>query len=311
MKAINPDYWGALTPAPTRLSEDRYVAAMEIKEVNDSRDKPGRATVGGLFVFHHAVLGVIGPEGRPAGGGWPVHEVGRNADIFDSQAGKRLPAGSSVAFPSVHLHANGKDTRATLQIGFKFHPVGYKPTIQSSLITVGTDDLDIPGGASGISQSAYTTLQRPLKLTVFEPHMHSTGVRMCLEAIYGSHVETLNCSGYDHNWVKTYAYKEDAAPLLPAGTILKITGYFDNTPANRNVVDPRNWSGLGHRSIDNMLILIAQGVNLTDEQFAQEVARRRETLKLSTGQSAPGCPLCSFAAIPRRPALPGAGAQQQ
>jgi hypothetical protein len=60
-----------------------------------------------------------------------------------------------------------------------------------------------------------------------------------------------------------------------------------------------------------MLILIAQGVNLTDEQFAQEVARRRETLKLSTGQSAPGCPLCSFAAIPRRPALPGAGAQQQ
>jgi len=313
MKAINPDYWGALTPVPTGLTEDRYVAAMEIKEVNDSRDKPGRATVGGLFVFHHAVIGMIGPEGRPTGGGWPVHEVGRNADIFDSQAGKRLPAGSSVAFPSVHLHANGKDTRAMLQIGFKFHPVGYKPTIQSTLVTVGTDDLDIPGGASGISQSAYTTLQRPLKLTVFEPHMHSTGVRMCLEAIYGSHIETLNCSGYDHNWVKTYAYREDAAPLLPAGTILKITGYFDNTPANRNVVDPRNWSGLGHRSIDNMLILIAQGVNLTEEQFAQEVARRRETLSLAEGQSSPGCPMCAFAKIPRRPTLPaaGAGAQQQ
>ena len=314
MKAINPDYWGALTPMPTGLTEDRYVAAMEIKEVNDSRDKPGRATVGGLFVFHHALLGVIGPDGRPAGGGWPVHEVGRNADIFDSQAGKRLPAGSSVAFPSVHLHANGKDTRATLQVGFKFHPVGYKPQIQSTLLTVGTDDLDIPGGASGISQSAYTTLSRPLKLTVFEPHMHSTGVRMCLEAIYGSHVETLNCSGYDHNWVKTYAYKEDAAPLLPAGTILKITGYFDNTPANRNVVDPRNWSGLGHRSIDNMLILIAQGVNLTEEQFAQEVARRRDTLSLREGQSAPGCPMCAFAKMPRRPTPPpvaGAGAQQQ
>ncbi|HZM58587.1 MAG TPA: hypothetical protein VFB85_02300 [Vicinamibacterales bacterium] len=312
MKAISPDYWGALTPVPTGLTEDRYVAAMEIKEVNDSRDKPGRATVGGLFVFHHAVVMVFGPDGRPSGGGWPVHEVGRNADIFDSQAGKRLAAGSSVAFPSVHLHANGKDTRATLQVGFKFHPVGYKPQIQSTLITIGTDDIDIPGGASGITQSAYATLSRPLKLTVFEPHMHSTGVRMCLEAIYGSHVETLNCSGYDHNWVKTYAYKEDAAPLLPAGTILKVTGYFDNTPANKNVVDPRNWSGLGHRSIDNMLILIAQGVNLTEEQFAQEVARRRETLKLSEGQATPGCPMCAFAKIPRRPGLPaaGAGAQQ-
>jgi hypothetical protein len=312
MKAISPDYWGALASVETGLKEDRYVAAMEMKEVNDSRNKPGRATVGGLFVFHHALMSVNGPDGRPTGGGaWPVHEVGRNADIFDTQAGKLIRAGSTISFPSVHLHANGKDTRASLQIGFKFHPVGYKPTIQTTLISIGTADLDIPGGASGVTQSAYMTLSRPIKLTVFEPHMHATGVRMCLEAIYGSQVETLNCSGYDHSWVKTYAYQEDAAPLLPRGTILKVTGYFDNTPANKNVVDPRNWSGLGHRSIDNMLIMIAQGVNLTDEQFAQEITKRRTTLKLTEGQTAPGCPLCAFTKIPGAPAVPaGTGAQQ-
>ncbi|HVQ63408.1 MAG TPA: hypothetical protein VMT78_02665 [Terriglobia bacterium] len=298
MKAISPDYWGALAAVPTGLSEDRYVAAMEIKEVNDSRNKPGRATVGGLFVFHHATVNVSG------GGAWPVHEVGRNADIFDTKAGKLLRAGSTISFPSVHLHANGKDTTANLRVGFKFHPVGYKPQIQSTLITIGTDDLDIPGGASGISQSAYMTLSQPTKLTVFEPHMHATGVRMCLEAIYGSQVETLNCSGYDHNWVKTYAYEEDAAPLLPRGTILKVTGYFDNTAANKNVVDPRNWSGLGHRSIDNMLVMIAQGVNLSEEQFAQEVATRRTALNLAEGQSTLGCPLCAFSRIPGRPPLP-------
>ncbi len=237
-----------------------------------------------------------------------MHEVGRNADIFDTKAGKLLRAGSTISFPSVHLHANGKDTTANLKIGFKFHPVGYKPQIQSTLISIGTDDLDIPGGASGISQSAYMTLSQPTKLTVFEPHMHATGVRMCVEAIYGSQVETLNCSGYDHNWVKTYAYQEDAAPLLPRGTILKVTGYFDNTPANKNVVDPRNWSGLGHRSIDNMLVMIAQGVNLTEEQFAQEVATRRTALNLAEGQSTLGCPLCAFSRIPVRPALPVAPA---
>jgi hypothetical protein len=307
MKAISPDYWGALAAVPTGLAEDRYVAAMEIKEINDSRNKPGRATVGGLFVFHHALINVSGPDGRPTGGAWPVHEVGRNADIFDTQAGKLLRAGSAISFPSVHLHANGKDTKANLQVGFKFHPAGYKPQIQTTLISIGTGDLDIPGGASGITQSAYMTLAQPVKLTVFEPHMHSTGVRMCLEAIYSSYVETLNCSGYDHNWVKTYVYHEDAAPLLPRGTILKVTGYFDNTPANRNVVDPRNWSGLGHRSIDNMLVMIGQGTNLTEEQYAQEVARRRTALNLAEGQTAPGCPQCAFAKIPVRPALPGAG----
>jgi len=306
MKPINPDYWGALAAVPTGLTEDRYVAAMEIKEVNDSRNKPGRATVGGLFVFHHALISVNGPDGRPTGGAWPVHEVGRNADIFDTQAGKLLRAGSTVSFPSVHLHANGKETNAHLQIGFKFHPVGYKPEIQSTLISIGTDDLDIPGGAT-VNQSAYMTLSQPLKLTVFEPHMHATGVRMCLEAIYGSRVETLNCSGYDHNWVKTYAYEEDASPLLPRGTILKVTGYFDNTPGNKNVVDSRNWSGLGHRSIDNMLVMIAQGVTLTEEQFAQELAKRRTTLSLAEGQTAPGCPLCTFSKIPGRPAFPAAG----
>src|SRR5437867_4999562 len=306
MKAISPDYWGALAAVPTGLTEDRYVAAIEMKEVNDSRNKPGRATVGGLFVFHHALVSVNGPDGRPTGGAWPVHEVGRNADIFDTQAGKLLRAGSTISFPSVHLHANGKDTNATLQVGFKFHPVGYKPQIQSTLISIGTDDLDFPGGAR-VTQSAYMTLSQPIKLTVFEPHMHATGVRMCLEAIYGSQVETLNCSGYDHNWVKTYAYEEDAAPLLPRGAILKVTGYFDNTPGNKNVVDPRNWSGLGHRSIDNMLVMIAQGVNLTEEQFAQEVARRRTTLNLTEGQTAPGCPLCAFSRIPGRFTLPAAG----
>jgi mono/diheme cytochrome c family protein len=288
MKAISPDYWGALAAVPTGLSEDRYVAAIEIKEVNDSRNKPGRATVGGLFVFHHAVLNVSGSPER----GWPVHEVGRNADIFDAQAGKLMRVGSTISFPSVHLHANGKDTTASLKIGLKFHPVGYKPQIQSTLISIGTDDLDIPGGASGIQQSATMTLTQPTKLTVFEPHMHATGVRMCLEATYGSQTETLNCSGYDHNWVKTYAYQEDAAPLLPRGTVLKVTGYFDNTPANKNVVDPRNWSGLGHRSIDNMLVMIAQGVSLNEEQFAREIAARRTALHLAEGQSAPGCPLC-------------------
>ena len=303
MKAISPDYWGALAASPTGLTEDRYVAAMEIKEVNDSRNKPGRATVGGLFVFHHALINVSGPDGRPGGGAWPVHEVGRNADIFDSRAGKLMRAGSSISFPSVHLHANGKDTTAHLQVGLKFHPVGYKPEIQSTLISIGTGDLDIPGGAT-VNQSAYMTLSQPLKLTVFEPHMHATGVRMCLEAIYGSHVETLNCSGYDHSWVKTYAYEEDAAPLLPRGTILKVTGYFDNTTGNKNVVDPRNWSGLGHRSIDNMLVMIAQGVNLSEEQYAQEVGRRRTALNLREGQSAPGCPMCAFARMPGRPGLP-------
>jgi hypothetical protein len=116
--------------------------------------------------------------------------------------------------------------------------------------------------------------------------MHAAAVRMCLDAIWGSRIETLSCSGYDHSWVRSYQYEDGSEPLLPRGTILRVTGYYDNTPANRNVVDPRNWSGLGHRSIDNMNILLMQAVTLTDEKFQEEVTARREKLKLKPSEDA-------------------------
>lgn len=317
MKAVSPDWWGNAGFADTGLTEDRYVSAVEIREVNDTQNKPGTSsttTVGGLFIFHHAIMTVeaAGQTGAAAlVGGWPVHEVGRNADVFNPDAGKLLRAGSKVGFPNVHMHANGKDTTGHLEIAFKFHPKGYQPKMVERTVTIGTGDIDIRGMESGKKIESFQTLTQPTKITVFEPHMHAAAVRMCLDAIWGSRIETLSCSGYDHSWVRAYQYQDDSAPLLPRGTILRVTGYYDNTPANRNVVDPRNWSGLGHRSIDNMNILIMQAVTLTDEKFQEEVAARRERLKLKPGQDAPGCPLCAFDKIPMPGSTPTTGAQQQ
>src|SRR5262245_4384725 len=315
MKAVNPDWWGNAGFGETGLTEDRYVSAVEIKEVNDTQHKPGASTttVGGLFIFHHGIMTVEAPgaTGSPLlAGGWPVHEVGRNADVFNPDAGKLLRAGSKVGFPNVHMHANGKDTTGHLEVAFTFHPKGYQPKMVERTMTIGTGDIDIRGMESGKKIESFTTLTQPTKITVFEPHMHAAAVRMCLDAIWGSRIETLSCSGYDHSWVRSYQYADDWAPLLPRGTILLVTGYDDTTPANRNVVDPRNWSGLGHRSIDNMNILIMQGVTLTDDKFQEEVAARREHLKLKPGQDAPGCPLCAFDKIPM-PRTPTTGAQQQ
>ena len=49
MKGDAPDWWGEIPSVPTGLTEDRYVAALEIKEVNDVDAHSGlnRATVGG------------------------------------------------------------------------------------------------------------------------------------------------------------------------------------------------------------------------------------------------------------------------
>src|SRR6185295_8637199 len=49
VKGSAPDWWGEVPSVPTGLTEDSYVAALEIKEVNDvpTTREGNRATVGG------------------------------------------------------------------------------------------------------------------------------------------------------------------------------------------------------------------------------------------------------------------------
>src|SRR6267142_6899566 len=153
VKGNAPDWWGEVPSVPTGLTEDRYVAALEIKEVNDvdSQSRGGRATVGGRFVFHHMIwrtqvlkgdasdreqdpLAIFTDEEAV---NWPVHEVGRNADFFDPLSARLLKAGASIVSDSVHMHSNGRDTRAHLEIGFKLMPRDYKPTYKRAVFGLG------------------------------------------------------------------------------------------------------------------------------------------------------------------------------
>jgi hypothetical protein len=298
--AGTPDWWGEIDYIPTYLEEDRYVKSVEVVEVNDVDNQAGsgRDTVGGAYIFHHMIWGTAmldenGERGSAISIPWPVHEVGRNADIFDQEAGRLLKAGSSIVSDSVHMHSNGRDTTAHMEVGFRFHPVGYEPKYQNAFIGLGNGvDISITGNAKDQELHAYTVLNQHTKVVTFEPHLHAPGERMCLEAIWGYTVETLSCVGYDHNWVRGYPYAENAAPLLPKGTILHIVGYMNNTETNPNVPDPRNWQGSGNRSVTNMFIDLGIRVTLTDDQFFEAMEDRRQALDLGPNDHVIGCPLC-------------------
>jgi hypothetical protein len=314
VKGNAPDWWGDVPSVPTGLAEDRYVSAVEVKEVNDvdAHAGTGRATVGGRFVFHHMIWRTqVLDDGKPEPPdpfafddettNWPVHEVGRNADFFDPKSARLLKAGSSIVSDSVHLHSNGRDTKAHLEIGFKFQPKGYQPTYKRAIFGLGNGvDIDIRAMEANQQLHAYTVLQQHTKIISFEPHLHAPGSRMCLEAIWGYNIQTINCVGYDHNWVRGYDYTDDSAPLLPKGTILHIVGYMDNSPSNKNVPDPRNWQGSGNRSVANMFIDLGIRVALTDDQFQEEMARRRDRLHLTRNDVVIGCPLCLVTPVQAR-----------
>jgi hypothetical protein len=292
------DWWGEIEPVPTGMTEDRYVKSVEVIEVNDIDMTQLSGTVGGRYIFHHMLwfTAQMDSEGNVQRGfnpPWPVHEVGRNADIFDDKTGRLLRAGSAIISDSIHLHSNGRDTTAHLEIGFIFQDRDFEPKYRDSIFFTGNGvDISVVPNQTDQELHAYSILPAHTKIVSFEPHLHAPGTRMCLEAIWGHQVETLSCVGYDHNWVRTYQFEDSAAPLLPEGTILHITGYMNNTDTNMNIPDPRNWQGSGNRSTQNMFLDLGIRVTMNEEQFLEAMAERREVLNMGPNDHVIGCPLC-------------------
>jgi hypothetical protein len=305
IKAVAPDLNTYLKPVPVGLTEDRYIKAVEFKEVRlpatseaassgEAAARPSAAL--NLFMVHHAIIGATSnPDGgrdRNARDFVPgtfnhAHELGQNATIYPDELGVRLAADSYLTY-QVHFHSVGKDSLVRLDAAFKFHPRGYKPKHTLGILGDGrleVADLDIPAGQENVTMELITVISKPTKLITFEPHMHASGKRMCVTALYPNGVrETVNCAGYNHNWVKVYNYADDAAPLLPPGTILTVVGVYDNSPNNPRVAEPRNWKGYGHRSIDDMFLFLGKAVNLTDEEFkAEQEARASSRSRPATG----------------------------
>lgn len=287
-----PDWWGEIEPIEIPIEQDRYVKALEIREVNDvPTEGTGRQTVGGRWIYHHLIYRTEDDEGRTTG--WPVHEVGRNPDLFSEGSGRLLRAGSRIASESVHLHSTGITTTGHLEFGFEFFPEGYEPDYPPAQVALGDGlNISIVPDRNGQQLHGYEVLEQHTKFVSFEPHLHAPGERMCLEAIWQQQIETLSCVGYDHNWVRTYSFAENYEPLLPKGTIVHIVGYMNNTESNFNIPDTRNWQGSGNRSVSNMFIDLGIQVAMTDEQFVREMKERVEFFGLDKNDHVVGCPLC-------------------
>ena len=290
LEAVAADWYGLLDGSPTGLTEDRWIKAVEVREVLlDEAIVERKSGDLNLFVVHHAVISarerseVIQTQSRPGGDRGPadlfsvVHEVGQNATHYPEVLGVRLPAGSSLNW-DLHLHSIGVEVPFRIDVAFKFHPRGWEPKYsgRGGIISYLTFDIDIPPEEPNAKMEGMQLVTQPGILMTFEPHLHSSGKRMCIEAMYPSGLsEMLNCAGYNHNWVKVYVYDEDHAPLLPANTLLRVTAWYDNTLNNPRVVDPRNWKGYGNRSTDDMFLNLSRFVPITEEQYEEELARRQ------------------------------------
>ena len=254
MPAKAQDAWfRPLTPIP--LTEPRWVRAVEIRP----------STPGGRRTFHHVLAnlqqeepGVSFASGAGNAGMLMEWAMNKNYDVYRPNTGKLLLPGAAISW-ELHLHAVGEEIRDHAELAVYLYPKGQEPKYRTFLQGFqGTDStsnsrLDIAPNTIAQSQG-FTTLKQPARLENFQPHMHLRGKAMALEAILPTGQRQI-LSYVDHfnfNWMTNYIYADDAAPVLPKGTIIHVTAWHDNTANNPNNPDPNQWVGWGDRTVDEM-----------------------------------------------------------
>jgi hypothetical protein len=277
LKANGPDEFYDVDVDPG-FKEDLYIAAVETKPEPYS-----------FKVVHHATANMIEDEEEdPVGFFFNEYALGKNGDIFPENSGRLIKAGSKIHF-NLHLHPSGERALVNVSIGFKLYPKGQVPKYVAFTQHMGDNtDLDIPPGEVSRSDG-YFRLPRPAVISAFQPHMHNRGKAQCMEAIYPdirpdsarpgpARTETLSCvSNYQFGWHITYPYAEDVQPILPAGTIIHVTSWHDNTAANKYNPNPRNWVGYGQRTIDEMSFAWVSLFYIDEDDYQQRIEARKKS----------------------------------
>ncbi len=277
--AAGPDLYGNLY-ADIPISKDRYIQAVQTRA----------ATPGSRKVVHHALTYAVDSDDKDVsgddsagvdGGDFLVeYASGKNAEVYTGDSGVLLQAGKK-AMVTYHLHSVGEETDAMIEVAMKLFPEGYVPKHirWSKQLAQPTSDIDIPGGTVA-RIDGYVVMHKAARILSFQPHMHIRGKRQCLELIYptggaAAKTEMISCTNFSYNWHLNYTYSDDAAPLIPAGTMLHVITWHDNSPSNRANPDPKNWVGDGQRTIDEMGFAWIGWYDMTDEEYKAELETRK------------------------------------
>jgi hypothetical protein len=272
---------------PTGLTEARWVRAIEIRP----------STVKGRRITHHALARLQqedGTAGAAAASAAPAADdadvgpglfmewaVGKQGEIMRPNSGKLMLPGSKIVW-DIHYHAVGEEITDSVELGIYFYPKGKEPKYRQVLalfsgVTEGNRNLDIPPNAVVVNQN-FHVMKQAGRVENFQPHMHLRGKAMAMEAILpnGTTQMLSYVNDFQFNWHVNYVYADDAAPLLPKGTILRITAWHDNTTSNKSNPDPNQWVGWGDRTVDEMAHAWVNITYMPDEDYQAEIAKRKQ-----------------------------------
>ena len=276
LAAVTQDKWFRPT-TPTGLTEEKWVKAIEIRPKNAESRR----------VVHHSLAFLVQQEDGKAGLPEDVDipfgpslfmewAVGKAGQIFRPDTGKLMMPGLQITW-EMHLYASGvrvPNAQVELAVWFHDEPPEHR-TILSMFDAQGPNSLDIPPGEIAVTQGNFV-LSAPARLENFQPHMHMRGKAMSMEATYpnGNREVLAFVDNFQWNWQINYVFDQDAAPLVPKGTMITTTAWHDNTENNPSNPDPNQWVGWGDRTVDEMAHNWVDVTYLGQEEYERMVAER-------------------------------------
>jgi hypothetical protein len=292
MPAQHQDVWyRPMSDVP--VTEPRWVKMVEIRPTNLNARK----------IIHHSIAYLVlnndpdavntlvasGARGRsddddlvnrrPQLMEWAI---GKGYDLYRPGTGKLIVPGEKISWDQ-HIHAVGEEVTGGSEIGLWLYPKGQEPKKRSYLVGfTGIDRtkmLDIPPNSYAMTEG-FSVLKENAIIENFQPHFHLRGKAMQVEAILpdGNRQILSYVNNFNFNWMTNYIYDDDAAPLLPKGTVIHVTAWYDNTKGNKNNPDSDQWVGYGDRTVDEMAHAWMNIVYFNDEEFKTLQAERKSKL---------------------------------
>ena len=268
---------------PTGLTEDRCIKAVQVKPRGDAKS-----------VVHHANSNVVIDGGRE--GMLTEYAMGKWGEIVPEGVCRTLPANSEVRW-DIHMFPGGLGAMApgsvirdnVVEIGLWLYSeeeseqLKYKQDL--SLYRLGNqDDIVIPPHGYYMTQG-FHSFDHPVRLDSFQPHGHLRMNAASLEIFYpetGRTKPVSQISDWSATWHHSHLFEPHVAPLIPAGAVIVLKQWYDNTANNPNNPDPDMWVMGGSRTGDEMTHAWLAITHLDEEGYEKLLEERNEKINIAS-----------------------------
>ena len=248
----------------TSFGEDKWVRGYEVQPT--ARE-----------VVHHVLIYVQKPghkrfegEDDERTGFFAAYVPGNNHIIYPDGFAKLLPANTKVRF-QIHYTPNGTATQDQVRLGLLFAKEPPRHIVKVAGIV--DHRINIPPGAEHHPETGTIPVPMDVKLLALNPHMHIRGSAFRYEVALpdGTLRTLLEVPRYDFNWQVSCRYAEP--PTIPGGSIIRATGWFDNSTNNPANPDPTKTVRWGLQTTEEMMIGYVEYYELDEKPGAPTAAR--------------------------------------